>query len=223
MSYWHCEEKYPTQKLLKNHVAAIHGGLTVLCAFCNRTEQRFKRVSDLKVHARKFHSKQIQKLPPEIFSENNGFWCSLHPDDYRQLIKPSPRSSEQAIQMRTLILDWAKSMGLMSTRSREEFLRGWETQETFTLPTEDEGLDYLEVEEDPKIIYVNLIPGSVFADVEKGSDKYRLLVSDSIYRDPNSIRSLTRRMASCIPQPLPGMIFLQVCPCQLLIVEQGAE
>lgn len=203
MSCWHCKESFPNQKLLKNHVATIHCGLTVVCPFCDRTEQRFKRVSDLKVHARKFHEQQVQKLPPGIFSENNGFWSSIHPSDYRQLIKPSARSSEQAIQMRTLILDWAKLMGSKASRSRDDFLHGWKEPETFTLVIEDEEFDYFDQEEEPKLIYVSLIPGSIFVDVEKGNDKFRLVILDSIFRDNNSIRSLSRRMGGLPSTALP--------------------
>ena len=93
MPCWKCGDIFLTQKLLKSHISSIHGWLSVICPFCQKFEQKFKRVSDLKVHARKYHQSWVEKLPAETFSENSGFWCSIYPDDYRQLIKPS-KSSE---------------------------------------------------------------------------------------------------------------------------------
>ena len=209
MSCWKSGDNFLTQKLLKNHISAIHGGLSVICPFCQKFEQKFKRVSDLKVHARKYHHSLVEKLPAETFSENNGFWCSIHPDDYRQLIKPSARSSEPAIQMRTLVLDWAKAMGARASRSREDFLQGWEEPETFTLTLtlEDEGFDYFDLEDETTLECINLVPGSIFVDLKKGADQFRLILSDHIFKDTNSIRSLTRRMGS-LPIPSSPFSFL---------------
>ncbi|MCW4344682.1 MAG: hypothetical protein N0E48_15200 [Candidatus Thiodiazotropha endolucinida] len=200
---WICSTVLQTSKLLKNHLGAVHGRLKVVCGFCSTVESTFKRVSDLKVHVRDKHSEKAGDLPPEMFSENNGFWCSLYPDDYRRIITPSPRSSEQAIYMRMTILDWAKDLKFKPSRSRGEFLAGWEDPKSFTLTDaadDNDDLDYFDVEEDPQLVYVNFVPGGIFADIEKGIEKFRLLISDDIFKDTPSMRSLSRRMASL---PIP--------------------
>lgn len=203
MSCWICPDKFLTQKHLKNHVCSIHGSLKVVCAFCTGTEVLFKRVSDLKVHARKQHQKELESLPTEMFSENNGYWCSLHPEHYSRLIRPTVRASPAAVMMRTLILDWTKKMGPKASRSREEYLKGWQETDSLALPNPALDLDYLDVEDELHLRYINMIPGTIFVDIAKGTEKIRLIISDGIFTDVQSMRSLTRRIGSLPQTALP--------------------
>lgn len=199
-----------TQKLLKNHMTSIHGSMTVVCTFCEKTEQRFKRVSDLKVHARKVHQAEMETIP----TENNGYWCSIHPGDYSKLVRPTSRSNPAAVKMRTAVLNWTKKMGAKTSKSRQAFLEDWQKTEVapaFTLTSEEEdSFDYFDLEDEPKLLYINLIPGAIFADLEKGLDKFRLLISDELFQETPSLRSLSRRMSSLQPSSLPfGAVDLQ--------------
>lgn len=215
MSCWKCGERFQTQKLLKNHMTSIHGSMTVVCTFCEKSEQRFKRVSDLKVHARKVHQAEMETIPTEFYSENNGYWCSIYPGDYIKLVRPTSRSNPAAVKMRTAVLDWTKKMGSKTSKSRQAFLDDWQKTEagpafTLTSEEEDDSFDYFDIEDEPKLVYINLIPGAIFADIEKGLDKFRLLISDELFRETLSLRSLSRRMSSLQPSSLPfGAVDLQ--------------
>ena len=125
MDCWQCGNIYRTQKFLKNHVSSVHGGLTVLCPFCQH-EQTFKRPSDLKVHVRKFHENQCAKMPVEMLSENNGYWCSLKPEPYSCLVKPSPKESAVAVNMRLLALQSPERLGSRASKTKEDFLEDWQ-------------------------------------------------------------------------------------------------
>ena len=92
-------------------------------------------------------------------------------------------------------------------RPRENFQQGWEEPETFTLTTEDEGFDYFDREDETTLECINLVLGSTFVDLKKGADQFRLIFSDHIFKDTNSIRSLTRRMGS-LPIPSSPFSFL---------------
>ena len=66
------------------------------------------RVSDLKSRVRNHRLGKTEGMPPELFSENDGYWGSVNPLNYSCLIKPTPRDSKAAVQMRMLILDWTR-------------------------------------------------------------------------------------------------------------------
>ena len=141
LTCWVCQGKFASQKILKNHASSIPGALTVICPFCTKVEQKFKRVSDLKVHARKHHQEQMGDLPAELFSDNNGFWCCTNPKNYSRLIKPTTREHKAAVQMRILVLDWTRTMGTKAGISRKDSLEGWKATEEavpLTLPLEPE-------------------------------------------------------------------------------------
>ena len=72
---------------------------------------------------------------------------------------------------------------------------------------EDEGFDYFDREDETTLECINLVLGSTFVDLKKGADQFRLILSDHIFKDTNSIRSLTRRMGS-LPIPSSPFSFL---------------
>ena len=123
MDCWHCGNIYRTQKILKNNVSSVHGGLTVICPFC-QTEQTFKRLSDLKVHVRKFYESECSKMPAEMFSENNGYWCSVKPESYSRLVKLSSVESPVAVNMRLLVLQWSERLRVERIKDQRRFSRG---------------------------------------------------------------------------------------------------
>ena len=93
--------------------------------------------------------------------------------------------------------------------SRKDFLEGWKATEEavpLTLPLEpQETLDYFELQEDPALIFTSIVPGAVFADVSRGSKRFRFIISDDLFTDVhvNALRSLTRRSESLAPDSLP--------------------
>ena len=183
-----------------------------LCLFCQKSKQCFKRISDLKVHAKKCHPDRVDKLADDVFSENNGYWWSINPADYSRLIRPSERTSLAAVSIRTIILDWANFMGAKVSRSREGFLRSWkETQRTevatISTPENLPECVYFDVEDDFVLSYVRLIPGTVFVDIVIGVEKLRLFLSDNIFKNNSALRSLSRRLGALSTDALPFINF----------------
>ena len=61
------------QKELRNYLGVVHGSLTVICPFYLSEEKMLKRVKDLKSHMRNRHLGKTEDMPPELFSESNGY------------------------------------------------------------------------------------------------------------------------------------------------------
>ena len=219
LTCWHCNTSFLAQKELKNHLATVHGSLTVIGPFCLSEEKLFKRVYDLKSHVRNRHQGKTEGMPPELFSENNGYWGSVKPLEYSRLIKPTPRDSKAAVQMRMLILDWTRQVKVKNTRTRQDFLESWrETEastssprslETPVKPTEPstsvESIDYFDILDAPTIHFISMVPGAVFVDMFRGTEKFRVTVLDKLFDSPNvnELRRLTRRTGEINVDAIP--------------------
>ena len=59
----------------------------------------------------------------------------------------------------------------------------------------------MDVEEEPSIAYINLIPGDLFAELRQANDQFRVKISDRLYSHLTSVRSLTRRMSEQPTRP----------------------
>ena len=55
-------------------------------------------------------------------SENNAYWCSVKPESYSCLVKPSPIENPVAVNMRLLVLQWSERLGLKASKTKEDFL-----------------------------------------------------------------------------------------------------
>ena len=78
------------------------------------------------VHVRKFHESECSKMPTEMFSENNRYRHSLKPESYLCLVKPSPKESSVAVNMRVLVLQWPERLGPKASKTKEVFLEDWQ-------------------------------------------------------------------------------------------------
>ena len=99
-----------------------------------------------------------------------------------------------------------------SSRSRADFLRGWketERTEVFTISTPEDlpEFAYCYVEDDFVPSYVSLIPGTVFVDIVKGVENFRLFLSDNIFKNNSDLRSLSRRVGTLPTDALPFLNF----------------
>ena len=65
-------------------------------------------------------------MPVEMLSENNGYWCSLKPEPYSCLVKPSPKESAVAVNMRLLALQSPERLGSRASKTKEDFLEDWQ-------------------------------------------------------------------------------------------------
>lgn len=130
---WLCPEVLGTNKSLKAHVAVRHSRLAVVCPGCTYEEKVFKRVADLKFHYQKCHPDG--DLKDEAFTESNGFWLCLHPEDYMRVIKPSRRSEEVARQARAAILSMLGKSACHRLKKKNDWYDGWEKQREGYTPT----------------------------------------------------------------------------------------
>ncbi|KAL3890877.1 hypothetical protein ACJMK2_003150 [Sinanodonta woodiana] len=129
---WLCNKSYNSKRELKNHmIPAPHGRLVVICSWCYHEERTFKR------------------CPKSFFSENNAFWSSLYPQDYKRLIRSTKWHDPLAIRARVVVLEWVRKI-TRSTRSKSEWLQGWEAegrqkspQSTPTLTNQDQHTNHM--------------------------------------------------------------------------------
>ena len=85
-----------------DNIAIQHYRLSVTCPDCHGQERIFKRVSDLKCHYLKAHPHG--SLPDDAFTERNGFWIVLYPEDYLRVIQPTAWSDEVARKTKAAIM-----------------------------------------------------------------------------------------------------------------------
>ena len=191
-------------------------------------------MADLKCHVRNRHQGKTEGMPAELFSENNGYWGSVKPLEYSRLIKPTPRDSKAAVQMRMLILDWTRQVKVKNTRTRQDFLEGWRETEAATPVSSTEApsprhlestsstpikatepstsmdtIDYFDILDAPTIQFISMVPGAVFVDLFRGTDKFRITLLDKLFNSENvsELRSLTRRTTELNANALPFVGF----------------
>ena len=125
---WICPEKLETTKSLKAHIAIQHYQLLVTCPNYHGQERIFKRISDLKCHYMKAHIHG--PLPVKAFTERNGFWMALYPEDYIRVIQPTARSDEVALKTKAAIMSMLSQSASSCKRKKyhEEWYEGLELE-----------------------------------------------------------------------------------------------
>ena len=213
---WLCPHTFETKRDLKVHMTAKpHARMAVVCPWCSQ-EKTFNRVIDLRGHVTANHRKEVLNLPSNFLGENNGFWLSLFPEDYRRLVNPTERSSLEARKAREIVLRWTR-MSSRRTRSKDSWLSGWDTRDVAN-DLEDE-LDFdpdyeVEIVEELReavyaayeptpislnIISISLILGNVTALFEQGSYLFKACISDDVFKLPKAMASIARRISLIKP------------------------
>jgi hypothetical protein len=115
---------------MKNHAASSeHSKMRVVCPCCYGEEKTYRRMSELQKHTEKHHQSLTDDVKTSsFFSEANGFWLSIHPEDYARLIKPTDHDTILAIRTRAAVSRWLERTGT-SSRSRQQWEDGWKTQD----------------------------------------------------------------------------------------------
>jgi hypothetical protein len=115
---------------MKNHAASSeHSKMRVVCPWCYGGEKTYRRMSELQKHTEKRHQSLTDDVKTSsFFSEANGFWLSIHPEDYARLIKPTDHDTILAIRTRAAVSRWLERTGT-SSRSRQQWEDGWKTQD----------------------------------------------------------------------------------------------
>ena len=97
--------------------------------FGSKQEKTYRRMSELLKHTEKRHQSLTDDVKTSsFFSEANGFWLSIHPEDYARLIKPTDHDTILAIRTRAAVSRWLERTGT-SSRSRQQWEDGWKTQD----------------------------------------------------------------------------------------------
>lgn len=126
--------------------------MRVLCPFCplrdGKKEKSLRRMSDLKVHVADSHKAEKRilsdSLPPDFFSEANGFWLAVNPKDYLKLITPNSWRDDAAVRARTEMI----RVNQLCMRRLQEMEQGWEAARSPSLTPEKFVPDYSEDPED---------------------------------------------------------------------------
>lgn len=103
----------------------------------------------MKVHVADSHKaeKRIlsESLPPDFFSEANGFWLAVNPKDYLKLITPNSWRDDAAVHARTEMI----RVNQLCMRRLQEMEQGWEAARSPSLTPEEKFVpDYSEDPED---------------------------------------------------------------------------
>ena len=110
---------------MKNHAASSeHSKMRVVCPWCYGEEKTYQRMSELPKHTEKRHQSLTDDVKTSsFFSETNGFWLSIHPEDYARLIKTTDHDTILAIRTREAVNRWLERTGT-SSRSRQQWEDG---------------------------------------------------------------------------------------------------
>ena len=127
--HW-CTQIFRTNRDMKNHAASSeHSKMRVVCPWCYGGEKTYRRMSELQKHTEKRHQSLTDDVKTSsFFSEANGFWLSIHPEDYARLIKPTDHDTILAIRTRAAVSRWLERTGT-SSRYRQQWEDGWKTQD----------------------------------------------------------------------------------------------
>lgn len=213
MECWVCHLKFPTNRELKNHMGPTHGTLKVICPWCP-DERTYKRVTDLRSHAKQSHSHQLAKYPGDLITESNGIWFSLHPEGYNRLVPGSEWGSNAATHARVLVLEWL-SKTKYASKKKDNWVNDWESlkKKGKSFAPTPEALfqpDYIETETEmtettpsgysparPKIDeleveYISLAAKKIF--LRQGNNIYAIHLRDTVLVDPKAMASIARKM-----------------------------
>ena len=119
-----CSQWFATNKELKNHLASKHDGLRVVCPYCTRRQNCFRRCAELKRHIDQSHryAKQMESL----YGENASFYYALNPKQYTKVIIPANPDSKLGLTAKSLVLEWLEKVEFRPIRTSPEFLKGWD-------------------------------------------------------------------------------------------------
>ena len=208
-----CSQKFNGKKEIRNHMMAEHGGMKVICPWCPE-ERVYKRVPDLKAHAKQAHPHQLSKYPAEFILESNCIWFSLDPVAYRKVAEGSSWASTTATQARVLVLDWLGKVK-RSSRRKSEWQQGWEQvknvevadvlypellfepdydeNEAAYTPKPEEYCPSNPHVEDLEVEHVDLTRKKIA--IRQGRQVFSISLSDRILEDVKSLTSITRKMS----------------------------
>ena len=197
---WLCPENFATRRDLKNHLGnSLHDVLKVVCPFCFEQEKTCRRIHDLKKHVESDHKSRFKRLSSSFFSENNGFWLAMKPDDYRRIITPSRRDTVEAQEAR-LEVHQLLTMNKALSRGKTEWFEGWRRvkEDKWQHASEGEFQPSYSPERPISVetLEVHLVSGNIYLDVKCGTDFWRAHLHDRVLKDLKTRDSLLRKMTT---------------------------
>ena len=102
---WLCLETFSSAKELKNHAGSSkHSAMRVVCPWCFEEKHTYRTTAERLKHVDKRHKYVQDEMKKEdFFSERNGYWMALKPQDYKRVTKPTDYSSVVAIKTRSIM------------------------------------------------------------------------------------------------------------------------
>jgi hypothetical protein len=154
-----------------------------------------------------------------FFSENNGFYLAVNPEDYRRVVRPSRWESEEAQEARRCILKWPQTARKPSL-TVNQIEKAWELENhdgisiysdisTFYGSRTHDIMEDFDEEytpenptiNEPTLRSITMVPGEVNVENNSLIDVYRVELKNTIYEDIKSTRGLMRRMSTLKTYP----------------------
>ena len=134
-----CSGTFATKKELRVHIGGTsHLRLRVVCPWCTDGERTSNRIGDLKRHAVTKHGAD-SIVTEKFFTDGNGFYLSIFPEDYSKVITPAMPTSEEARTAMNLMRLWAGAVANPS-RTLQDWENGWKRGNA--TPTREEPSPY---------------------------------------------------------------------------------
>jgi len=200
---WMCPETFSSHKDLKNHAASSkHSAMRVICPWCLEDEHTYRTSAELLKHVDKRHQYVTEDMKRgDFFSEKNGYWLALKPEEYKRVVTPTDYHSTEAMKTRSIVGRWLDKVRKDPSRSRDQWTNGWEImkpKETTQVynPT-DPGFSTPEVK--VKLVNLELSPkGHIAYLIDEGATIgdvwYQAHFSQEVLSDRKASEGLLRRM-----------------------------
>lgn len=137
----------------------------------------------------------------DFFSEKNGYWLALKPEEYKRVVTPTDYHSTEAIKTRSIVGRWLDKVRRDPSRSRDQWTSGWEvtkpkettqgydpTDPGFSTPEVNVRLVNLELSSKGHIAYL-IDEGATIGDVW-----YQAHFSQEVLSDRKASEGLLRKM-----------------------------
>jgi hypothetical protein len=149
----------------------------------------FKRVGDLRFHAKKKHPQEVQEAPKGLFTTRTAFYFALEPHKYIKDHKPECYDDVISVYARDLVTKWSTGR----TPGVTKWLEGWQLAKgpaNSSVKRPSTSLELIDVIMSPREIKAHFALGEayVMAKVDLG-----------ISEDYRGMESLTRRSRSLKP------------------------
>ena len=121
---WLCCGTFGTKKELRANIGgANHLRIREVCPWCTEGERTSNHIGDLKRHAVTKHEAD-SIVTERFFTDSNGFYLSIFPEDYSKIITPAIPTSQEARTAMNFMRLWKDGVANPS-RTLQDWENGW--------------------------------------------------------------------------------------------------